>query len=158
MRKTLTALAILATAAAVLATVAAARPLAAKQRVSIEHKGNTFVLTPSSSGTIRRDKGAFAACCWSTRHVVLAGKRLAVNDPRLTLTGAVGTLKLRSRIEWVDVPGGLGIFTGTWRVVGGTGVYAGFSGKGRVAGVQTAGGYARSQFFGFLTPGRAYTP
>jgi len=151
MRKMLAVTLVLATVA-MLATVAAARPVSAKQRVSIEQKGNSFVLTPSSSGQIQPDKGAFDACCWTTRHVVVAGQRLDVNDPHLTLTGANGTLKLRNRIEWVDVPGHLGIFTGRWKVVGGTGVYAGLSGGGRVAGVQTAGGYARARLFGFLGP------
>jgi hypothetical protein len=151
MRRMLIVAAVLATAATV-AAVAAARPVSAKQSVSIEQKGSSFVLTPNSSGAIQPDKGAFAACCWTTRNIVVAGERLEINDPHLTLTGADGTLKLRNRIRWIDVPGGLGIFTGTWKVVGGTGVYAGLSGGGRVAGVQTAGGYARAKLFGFLGP------
>ncbi len=149
MRKTLTIAVVLAIAA-VLATVALARPAAAKEHVIFNLTTNSFVLTPSSSTAIQPDRGAFAACCWTTRHVVLAGERLELNDPHITLTGAHGTLNLRNRIEWVSVPGGWGIFTGTWKVVGGTGAYAGLSGGGRVAGVQTATGKSRAQFFGFL--------
>jgi hypothetical protein len=152
MRKTLTTAAVLVAIAAALATVAAARPASKAERVSIMHKGGSFVLTPRSSGAIQADKGTLSACCWTARHVVVAGERLEVDDPSLTLTGAHGTLKLHNRIEWVNVPGGLGIFTGTWKVVGGTGGYAGLSGGGRIAGVQTAGGYARAQFFGLLMP------
>jgi hypothetical protein len=153
MRKALTtaaALAILAVLAAMLTTAAAARPASAKQHVSIDEKGNSNVLTVSS-GAIPGGKFTMTACCWTRRHVVVAGQRLEVDNPHLTFTGANGTLVFRNRIEWVDVPGGLGIFSGTWRVVGGTGAYRSISGHGRVVGVQTAGGYDRAHFFGFLT-------
>jgi len=152
MRRAFTTAAVLAALAGMLATVAAARPVSAKQRVNIEEKGNSDVLT-ASSGAIQGDKGTITACCWTRRHVVVAGQRLEVDDPHLTFTGANGTLDLRNRIEWVNVPGGLGVFTGTWRVVGGAGAYKGVSGHGRVVGVQTAGGYDRAHFFGFLTSG-----
>jgi hypothetical protein len=150
MRKTLIAAAALAVAA-MLVTVAAARPVSATQRVIITHTGNSFVLTPMSSGAIQGDSGTFASCCWTTRHVVRAGLQLDVNNPLLTLTGKNGTLKLRNRIVWVDVPGGWSIFTGTWKVIGGTGAYAGLSGHGSVAAAQSPGGFDRVQFFGFLT-------
>ena len=151
MRKTLIAVAVLLGLAAAFATFAAARQASSTQRVTITHDGDSFVLTPTSSGAIKPDRGNLTFCCWTTRHVVLAGERLEVDDPHLTLTGAHGTLKLHNQIQWVDVPGGLGIFTGTWKVVGGSGAYAGLSGHGRVAGVQTAGGLNRARFFGFLT-------
>ena len=152
MRRAFTTAAVLAALAGMLATVAAARPVSAKQRVNIEEKGNSDVLT-ASSGAIQGDKGTITACCWTRRYVVVAGQRLEVDNPHLTFTGANGTLDLRNRIEWVNVPGGLGVFTGTWRVVGGAGAYKGVSGHGRVVGVQTAGGYDRAHFFGFLTSG-----
>jgi len=151
MRKALILVAVLAVTAATLVTAAAARTAASSERVLIERSGGSFVLMPTSTGAIGRDTGTFSACCWSTRHAVVAGQRLEVNDPHLTLTGANGTLNLRNRIEWVDVPDGWGIFTGTWKVVGGTGAYAGVSGHGRVEGVSTAGGYTRANLFGFLT-------
>jgi len=152
MRKALTTAAVLAAVAATLTTVAAARTGSATQHVEITEKGDSYVLTPSAGG-VEGDKGAMTACCWTRRFVVVAGRRVEVDDPQLTLTGANGTLKFRNRIEWVDVPGNLGIFTGTWKVVGGTGAYKGLSGHGRVVGVQTAGGYDRAHFFGFLTSG-----
>jgi hypothetical protein len=151
MRKTLTIVAALALMLALLATVAAARPDAAKQRVRIMEKQNSFVLKPASSGAIQGDLGAFAACCWSTRHVVRSGQRLTLNNPLLTLSGKNGTLKLRNHIVWVDLPDGWSIFTGTWKVVGGTGAYAGVSGHGSVADAVAPSGYDRAQFFGFLS-------
>jgi hypothetical protein len=151
MRKKFTAAAILClTAAAILATVAAARPISTKQRVSIMEKNSSFALTPASSGLIKRDSGTFAACCWTKRHVVRSGQRLELDDPLLTLTGKNGTLKLRNHIVWVDLPDGWSIFTGMWKVVGGTGAYAGLSGHGTVAAAQSPSGQDRTQFFGFL--------
>ena len=35
---------------------------------------------------------------------------------------------VRNRIEWVDLPDGWAVFTGTWKVIRGTGAYAGLSG------------------------------
>lgn len=151
MRKTMTAAAVLAIAAAILATVAAARPASAKQRVSIMHQGNSFVLTPTSSGAVQPDRGAFDACCWTTRHVVVAGQLLDLNNPLLTFTGKNGTLKVRNQIVWIDVPGKWSIFKGPWKVVSGTGAYAGLSGGGQMAAIQSPGGYIRARFFGVLT-------
>ncbi|HTP30290.1 MAG TPA: hypothetical protein VMK12_32120 [Anaeromyxobacteraceae bacterium] len=152
MRKTSVGLAVLVALAATLGVVAAARPASGTQRVSITHNGDSFVLTPTSSGAIRTDRGTVTFCCWTSRHVVRAGKTLVVDDPRMTLVGAHGTLRLRNRIAWVDVPGGWSVFTGTWKVVGGTGAYAGLTGHGQAAGVKTTGGSDRAQFFGFLAP------
>ena len=151
MRRTFIVAVVLAATTAILATVAAARPTTAKQRVSIAQKGNSFVLTPASSGAIQPDRGAFAACCWTTHHVVVAGQRLELNNPLLTFTGKNGTLKFGNRIVWVDLPDKWLLFTGTWTVVGGTGAYAGLSGSGHVDGAVTANGHDRVQFFGFLT-------
>ena len=152
MRKTLTAAAVLV-ALAVAAPISAGTPPAA-QHVRIEASGansETFVLTPTTSGRIQADTGALTSCCWTTTHVVRAGERLDVNDPHLVFRGAHGTLRFRNRIEWVDLPDGWAIFTGTWQAVGGTGAYAALSGSGRVSGVTTAGGFTRVQLFGTFT-------
>ena len=68
----------------------------------------------------------------------------------MTLTGKHGTFVARNRIELVDLPDGWAVFTGTWKVVRGTGAYAGLSGGGRGAGTAPAGGDGKSQFEGFL--------
>ena len=58
----------------------------------------------------------------------------------------------RNQIEWVDLPDGWAVFTGTWKVIRGTGDYAGLSGGGRVAGVTLPNGAAKWRREGFLGP------
>jgi hypothetical protein len=152
MSKTLMAATVLV-ALAIAAPITAGTPQAA-QHVRIEASGpntETFVLTPMTSGRIQADTGALTSCCWTTSHVVRAGERLDVNDPHLTFRGAHGTLRFRNRIEWVDLPDGWSVFSGTWKAVGGTGAYGSLSGSGRVVGVSTANGFTRVQLFGSLT-------
>jgi len=150
MRKTLTAAAVLV---ALAIGVPAAEGTSAGQHIRIGASGantETFVLTPVTSGRVQADTGELTFCCWSTSHVTRAGERLDVNDPHLTFKGTHGTLRFRNRIEWVDLPDGWAIFSGTWTAVGGTGAYASLSGSGRVAGVTTANGFTRVRLFGFL--------
>jgi hypothetical protein len=146
------ALAVVA-ATAVLAVVATAGPTAAKQRVQITQRGDgSFVLAPLTSGAVKHDSGGFAACCWSRRDVTHAGESVEIDNPRITLAGKLGTIVARNRIEFVDIPGGEAVFTGTWRVIRATGAYFGLIGGGRVAGVQDANGSAKAVFQGFLSP------
>ena len=152
MRKTLSATVVLV--ALMVATPVTAGTSGAAQHIRIEASGantQTFVLTPVTSGRIQADTGALTFCCWTTTHVVRAGENLDVNDPHLTFTGAHGTLRVRNHIEWVDLPDGWSMFTGTWRAVGGTGAYESLSGSGRVAGVSNATGFTRVKYFGSLT-------
>jgi hypothetical protein len=154
MRTKFLALGVLVAAVAAVAAAAAAAPVSGKQRIQIESKGSnteSFVLSPRTTGSIQPDKGEITYCCWTTRHVVSAGETLVVNDPHVTLTGANGTLRLRNRIVWVGLPDGWSTFSGTWKVVGGTGTYAGLTGRGRVVGAAKPSGYDRTQYFGFLT-------
>lgn len=151
MHTKLTAVAALAAAAVTLASVAAAGPVAAKQRVAIQVKGASFVLTPLTSGAVKADTGAFAACCWTSRHIMRDGQAIDINDPRWTLTGKLGTIVGRNKMGFVDLPDGWAVFTGTWKVIRGTGAYAGLSGGGRVAGVQFANGNTKAQHEGFLS-------
>ena len=78
------------------------------------------------------------------------GQAIEINNPQMTLTGKRGTLVARNQIGWIDVPDGLAVFTGTWKVISGTGDYAGLAGGGRGAGVQLANGTTKAQFEGFL--------
>jgi hypothetical protein len=150
-RTKLTAIAAFAAIAATLAAVAAAGPQAAKQRVEIQVKdGAPFVLTPLTPGPIRPDTGTATFCCWTMRSTMRDGQAIDIGNPRWTLTGKLGTIVGRNQIGFVDIPDGLAVFTGTWKVIRGTGVYAGLSGGGRVAGVQFANGTAKAQFEGFL--------
>jgi hypothetical protein len=79
------------------------------------------------------------------------GQAIDIENPQMTLTGKRGTLVVRNRIEWVDLPDGWAVMTGTWRVINGTGAYAGLSGGGRGAAVLPANGGGKSRFEGFLT-------
>ncbi len=129
-----------------LTSVAAAGPEAAKQRVAIDMKiypQKTFVLTPLQAGPLKRDSGTISSN-WlsiSGRDVMRDGQKVTIYDGAVTtLTGRLGTLTIRDRNEWVDLgrdgngdgqDDGIGITT--WKVVRGTGQYAGIAGKGRGA-------------------------
>jgi hypothetical protein len=153
MRRKLTTVAVLSATAVTLAAVAAAGPTAAKQRISIQVKdGAPFVLTPLTSGALKPDSGAASFCCWTQRSIMRDGQAIDINDPRMTLFGKRGTLVARNRIGFVDLPDGWAVFTGTWKVISGTGAYAGLAGGGRGAGVSLANGNTNAQFEGFLSP------
>ena len=154
MIRKLTATAALAVAAVTLTSIAAGGPVAAKQRIAIQSKGanDRFVLTPLTPGAIKPDTGTATFCCWSSGHIMRDGWAIDTNDPQMRLTGKRGTLETRTRIEWLDVPGGYAIFTGTWRVVSGTGDYVGLSGGGHVAGVTFPSGETRWRREGVLSP------
>ena len=137
--------AVVALAAAVtLTSVASAGPAAAKQRVAIDMKlypQKTFVFTPQQFGPLKRDSGTISHNFLSIpgRDVMRDGQKVTIYDGGVaTLTGKLGTLTTRNRNEWVDFArdgngdgqnDGIGI--GTWKVVRGTGQYAGIAGKGR---------------------------
>ena len=137
--------ALVALAAAVtLTSVAAAGPNAAKQRVAIDMKlwpQKTFVLTPLHARPLKRDSGTISHTLLSIspHDVMRDGQKVTIFDGGvLTLTGKLGTLTIRDRNEWVDLgtdgngdgeKDGIGV--STWKVVRGTGQYAGIVGKGR---------------------------
>lgn len=153
MRKTVTAAVALVALAAAFAAVAAGGTHSTAQRVRIEVTGtgpNAFVLRPMSHGRVQRDSGPMTFCCWRSWNVTRAGAKLEVTNPRLTLTGKQGTLEIRNTVEWVGLPDDWSVQTGTWKVVGGTGAYAGLSGSGRVASVLIPDGHIRLRLFGFL--------
>ena len=152
MGRKVTAIAALAATAFTLAAVAAAGPVAARQRVEIQWTAKGFVLTPLTTGALKSDAGAASFCCWSQRFSMRDGLKVETSDPELTLVGKRGTLVVRNRIEWLDVAGGYALFTGTWKVVSGTGDYAGLAGGGRVAGITLPNGVARWRREGFLGP------
>ena len=67
-----------------------------------------------------------------------------------TFTGKRGTLVLRSQFAWIEAGGPYNIATGTWKVVRGTGQYAGVTGGGRSAQVGGPSGWV-ARYQGFLT-------
>lgn len=155
MRKTLIAAIALVALGAAFAAVAAGGTDSSKQRVRIDVKGPDgirFVLRPMSHGQAQPDNGRSSFCCWRSWSVSRAGAKLEVTNPRLTLAGKQGTLTIRERIEWVGLPDDWSVQTGTWKVVSGTGTYAGLSGHGRVTSVWTHDQHLRVRLFGFLEP------
>ena len=148
-------------AAVTLTSVAASGPAAAKERVAINMKiypEKTFVLTPLEFGLLKRDSGTISSNWLSIpgRKVMRDGQEVTIyNGAVTTLTGKRGTLTIRDRNEWVD--GRVGkrgedsVAISTWKVVRGTGQYAGIVGKGRGghAGLGNPRWYARYE--GFLT-------
>jgi hypothetical protein len=152
MRTKLTALAVLSAVAAAVVTVAAAGQVATKQRIAIRQKGGSFVLTPLRPGAIKADTGSASFCCWTRRKTMRNGEAIEIDDPRMTLTGKRGTLVARNRVGFVDIPDRWSVFTGTWKVISGTGQYAGLAGGGRGAGVLLPSGNDKARFEGFLAP------
>ena len=61
-----------------------------------------------------------------------------------------GTLVASNRMEFLDIQGGYSVFTGTWKVIRGTGDYAELSGSGRIAGIVLPNGTTKWQREGFL--------
>jgi hypothetical protein len=152
MRRKLTAIVLTVATAAALAAVAAAGPVTAKQRVELQIRGNgSFVLAPMTSGAVKRDTGTASFCCWTEHQITRDGITNDVDDPHVTLFGKRGNLMLHNRIEFFDILDGWTVITGTWKVVGGTGAYAGISGGGHGAGVMLAPSNQKTLFQGFLS-------
>ena len=129
-------------------TGAAAGSAAAKQRVAIDmmicspgKSQGTFVVTPQQFGPLKTDSGTISHNFLSIpgRDVMRDGQKVTIYDGGVaTLTGKRGTLTIRDRNTWVDLArdgNGDGqddsIAFSTWKVVRGTGQYAGIVGKGR---------------------------
>jgi hypothetical protein len=141
-------------AAITLASVASAGPTATKQRVQFDTKypGHTFTLMALQTGALKGDSGS-ARCTEESdqREVLRDGQQAWVWDcSTFVITGKRGTLVLRSTYTWIEAGGPYNIATGTWKVVRGTGVYAGVTGGGRSARVGTVS-TERARYQGYLT-------
>ena len=138
--KVRTAALIVLAAAVTLASVAAAGPGATKQRVAITIEGlpnGSFVLTPFKAGALKRDSGTGGTTYGSPRVVIRAGQEISIYSGVYTFNGKRGSLTVRERNEWRDTgsdgnnDGNIdGVAVGTWKVVRGTGEYAGIVGGG----------------------------
>jgi hypothetical protein len=143
-------------AAIILTSVAAAGPKAAKQRVVINMKiypQKSFVLLPLDAGPLDTDTGTISSNWTSVpgRDVMRDGQKVTIYTGAVTtLTGKRGTLTISDRNEWVDVGNNDQIGISSWKVVRGTGQYAGIVGKGR-GGHAGLGSPWYARYEGFLT-------
>jgi hypothetical protein len=128
-------------AALALAATAAAGPTATKQRIAINASviGEAFALVPLQPGTLKRDSGRLSGNWRSSpgRDIVRNGQTVGIYTNTWTLGGRRGTLTIRERTQWVSAGAdGNGdgeedyVAIGTWKVVRGTGAYAGLTGGG----------------------------
>jgi hypothetical protein len=130
-------------AAATVTSVAAAGPNPAKQRVAITTQAakttsvSPFVLTPLQTGPIKPDSGKLIAsdASSSNRVVMREGQEVSISTAVGTFKGKLGNLVTRFHSEWVEAGNGYHVTFDTWKVVRGTGQYAGVTGGGRGGGV-----------------------
>jgi hypothetical protein len=127
-------------AAVAMTSSADAGPGGMKQRVAITATvlpAGKAALIPVQMGTLERDAGRF--CCPGSRTpdrtLIRDGQTVYIHSGVWSFTGRRGSFVLRERSEWVDAgaspDGPPWVATGTWRVVRGTGQYAGITGGGR---------------------------
>ncbi len=142
-------------AAVTLTSVAAAGPDVAKQRVVITMKNlpnGQFVLEPMQAGALERDTGTTSVFITRLSNVMRDGQLAERYRLTFTLKGKRGTLTTQERNDWLNT-GGPYVGVGTWKLVRGTGQYAGVTGGGRnaTAGLDRGNGawYAREE--GYLT-------
>jgi hypothetical protein len=128
-------------AALTLSTAAAAGESEPKQRIAINASviGEAFALVPLQPGTVKRDSGRMSGDWRSApgRDIVRNGQTVGIYTNTWTLGGKRGTLTIRERTQWVSAGAdGNGdgeedyVAIGTWKVVRGTGAYAGLTGGG----------------------------
>ena len=150
------AIVVVLTAAFVLTSFASASADATKQRVQIDmkiHPKKTFALATLQTGALKRDSGTHA--CPGDPDDLGAVQRDGQESFRWEcrawmFTGKRGRLVLRSQFTWIEAGGPYNIATGTWKVVRGTGQYAGVTGGGRSAQVGGPSGWL-ARYQGFLT-------
>jgi hypothetical protein len=146
-------------AAMTLASVAAAGPEPAKtQRVAITSQAakttnvSPFVLTPLQGGALKADSGSLVAgSTWTSKTVMRDGQRVDIYAGDGTFKGKRGTIVMRFRAEYVEAGSGYHPGTGTWKILRGTGAYAGITGAGRYASVWLERGPWSSRLEGFFT-------
>src|SRR5262245_43888446 len=149
-------------AAVTLASIASAGSGVAKQRIQLTVQilpGGNGVLTPLQQGGLEVDRGTFGGD-WASHtgsHVMRDGQSIDRYTATWAFTGKKGTLVFRERNEWTDIGSDAngdgssdGVAFGKWKVVRGTGQYAGIVGGGR-SGHSGLGRKWFARYEGFLT-------
>ena len=122
------------------------------------------VLVPLRDGALGRDSGSFGpldeTIFWTSapdRTLIRDGQKVDIYTVVWIFTGDHGTLTFRERSEWHDLGNDAdgdgqndGVGIGTWKVVLGTGDYAGARGGGRSA-HEGLGRSWYARYEGFLT-------
>jgi hypothetical protein len=146
-------------AALALTSVTAASPEVTRQWVAMTATGaanpsGTFEwdFTPLQSGALEPDSGTETAT-FKQRVVKRGGRSVTIVDWTTTSKGERGTLVIRASMEHVQIGNGYEVGVGTWKVLRGTGQYAGLSGRGRVLNAWLHGQDLTERREGFLTPG-----
>ena len=114
------------------------------------------MLDPIEAGSLARDAGTFGGA-WSKtpdKIIVRDGQTVYIHTASWTFTGRQGKLVFRERTEWVDAGRSPDappwVAVGSWKVVRGTGQYAGITGGGR-SGHAGLGPRWLARYEGFLT-------
>ncbi len=144
--------------AVTLTSVAVAGSDVAKQRVTMTTQGSggtyrsPMVLAPRQAGTLERESGTLTASSLDSDRVVMRhGQRVEIHTAPATFKGKRGSFVIGARTEYVDAGNGYHIGTGTWKIVRGTGKYAGMTGGGRTGHVWLESGPWSSHYEGILT-------
>jgi hypothetical protein len=151
-------LAALALVSLVLVCTAFAGSEVTRQRIAIEGRFDTtsgksaWRLVPVSGGPLGRDSG---------KGTGTGNAKMAVVKPNgqsvIPLTGgdslrsALGTLELTENVGSHDAGNGFSADTGTWKLVGATGAYAGYRGGGGFAAVGTPRGIVNFRTDGYVS-------
>src|SRR4051794_6646546 len=155
--KVLHAVPVVLAATVTLTSAASAVSGAPKQRVMITSQAAKtthaapFVLTPLQAGPIKRDSGKEIAALAPGHVTVRDGQRVEIYDDVATWKGKRGSIVVHYQAEYVDAGNGYHVGNGTWKVVRGTGQYAGITGGGRSGHVYLERGPWSSRGEGFLT-------
>jgi class 3 adenylate cyclase len=125
-----------------------------KQQVRITTRDRFFgfVLAPVGPGPLERDSGWVSYGPYSEAFITREGLPVEVNELDVTLEGKRGRLVFHHRIEWFDSGNGYGIGFFRWRIVRGTGAYAGLQGGGRGATTWLPSGPVSGHWEGFVYP------
>jgi hypothetical protein len=148
MFRAFTAAFLIAVAAATLVAIGSAGRTVTAQRIAIEEKFNpltrtgTWRVVPLTPGAIVRESGKLTFPPGFQDGAMRNRGTVALIDGPQRLTGKSGTFVLSQDGEHADVwmGGGYGSEAGSWKLTGGTGRYAGFTGGGRFAGVALLNG------------------